>query len=115
MQRVLIVDDEPGFLDGITTALECEGREIAGCSTFEDARNRLLTEDFDILLTDVRLGAFNGIQLAIIAHDRNPDIGLVVFSGFDDPVLRAEASGVGAQYLVKPVTAVQLLDLMATH
>jgi YesN/AraC family two-component response regulator len=114
MQRVLIVDDEPGFLEGITMALEREGREIVACSTFADARQRLLSDHVDILLTDVRLGAFNGIQLAIIARDRNPAIGVVVFSGFDDPVLRAEASEVGAQYLVKPVTAAQLLDLMAT-
>jgi DNA-binding response OmpR family regulator len=113
-QRVLIVDDEPGLLDGMTTALELGGREVVACRTFEDARQRLLTDDFDILLTDVRLGAYNGIQLAVIARAKNPDIGIIVFSGFDDPVLRAEAARVGAHYLVKPIGSEQLLDLMRT-
>jgi YesN/AraC family two-component response regulator len=60
----------------------------------------------------VRLGAFNGIQLAVIARDRNPDLGIIIFSGFDDPVLREEATHVGACYLVKPVTAERLLQLV---
>ena len=114
VQRVLVVEDEPALLDGMTAALELGGRQVVGCRTFEDARHRLLTEDFDILVTDVRLGAYNGIQLAVIARNKNADIGIIVFSGFDDPVLRGEAARVGAHYLVKPVSAEQLLELMRT-
>ena len=39
-------------------------------------------------------------------------MGIVVFSGYDDPVLRQEAGRLGAAYLVKPVTAEQLLTLV---
>lgn len=111
-QRVLIVDDEPALLEAMEIAFARVGRELVACSTFADARQRLLTEHFDVLVTDVRLGAFNGLQLAVIAHDKNPTMKLVVFSGFDDPVLRDEAANLGASYVVKPVTADQLLDLI---
>jgi len=112
-QRVLIVDDEPALLEAIKIAFTRAGREVVACDSFEAARDRLLAEDFDVMLTDVRLGAFNGLQLAVIARDQDREMGIIVFSGFDDPVLRAEAAGLGASYLVKPVSAEHLLELMA--
>lgn len=111
-RRVLIVDDQLALLEGLEIAFERAGQEVVACRTFEDARNRLLTEDFHCLVTDVRLGAFNGLQLAVIARDKSRDMGIIVFSGFDDPVLREEAAHLGASYLVKPVTAEQLLELV---
>ena len=111
--RVLIVDDEPALLDAMRLAFEGAGRHVVACRSFEEARSRLLAEDFDAMVTDVRLGAFNGIQLAVIARDRNRSMAIVVFSGFDDPVLREEAAHLGATYVVKPVTAEHLLELMA--
>jgi DNA-binding NtrC family response regulator len=109
-RRVLVVDDEPALLDAVRYAFERAGLEVVACRSFEDARTRILSEDFDALVTDVRLGAFNGLQLAVIARNRLPNLGIVVFSGYDDPVLREEASGLGAAYLVKPVTGERLLQ-----
>ena len=37
---------------------------------------------------------------------------MVVFSGFDDPVLREEAERVGAPFLVKPVSSEVLVNLL---
>lgn len=65
-----------------------------------------------MLLTDVRLGAFNGLQLAVIARDAHPEMQIIVFSGFDDPVLREEAGHLGATYVVQPVTSSDLLKLL---
>lgn len=113
-RRLLLVDDEPSVLDTLSTAFELAGVQVDACRSFEDARARLFTDAYDVLMTDVRLGAFNGLQLAVIARDKDPGIRIIVFSGFDDPVLRAEANRVGARYLVKPVTAGQLLELMPT-
>lgn len=109
-RRVLVVDDEPALLDAVRYAFERAGLEVVACRSFEDARTRILSEAFDALVTDVRLGAFNGLQLAVIARNRLPNLAIVVFSGFDDPVLREEASGLGAAYLVKPVTGERLLQ-----
>ena len=109
-RRVLVVDDEPALLDAVRYAFERAGLQVVACRSFEDARTRILSEDFDALVTDVRLGAFNGLQLAVIARNRLPNLAIVVFSGFDDPVLREEASGLGAAYLVKPVTGERLLQ-----
>ena len=108
-RRVLVVDDDLGFLEGVEMALTNPGQEVHAYANFEEARTALRTTAFDALLTDVRLGAFNGLQLALIARTDNPHIRIIVISGIDDPVLRDEAAAMGAEYLVKPVTA-QLLQ-----
>ncbi len=115
LQRVLIVDDEPNLLEAIRVAFERAHREVVACRTFEEAREKVLTEDFDCLITDVRLGAFNGLQLAVMARDRNREIGIIVFSGFDDSVLREEAEHLGATYLVKPVSSERLLQFVDNY
>lgn len=112
-RRILVVDDEPALLDAVEHAFERAGHDVVACRSFEDARSKILSERFDALVTDVRLGAFNGLQLAVIARANDPDLGIIVFSGFDDPVLRGEATGLGAAYLVKPVTAEMLMDELA--
>ncbi len=110
--RILIVDDDASLLDVLQRAFQNAGAEVVAHSTFEGARRALHDEAFDALLTDVRLGAFNGLQLAVISRDAHPETRVIVFSGFDDPVLRSEAERVGATYVVKPVTTEILLELV---
>ena len=103
--RVFVVDDEPALAESLRLGLQNYGHDVEMSRSFEDARRRLLAGTFDVLITDVRLGAFNGLQLAVIARGNNPTMRIVVFSGFDDPVLREEATALNATYLVKPVSA----------
>ncbi len=110
--RILIVDDDAPLLEVLQRAFQNAGAEVVAHSTFEGARRALQDDTFDALLTDVRLGAFNGLQLAVISRDAHPEIRVIVFSGFDDPVLRSEAERVGATYVVKPVTTDILLELV---
>jgi len=110
--RLLIVDDDVSLLDAMQRALRDSLRLVVACDSFEKARQMLKDQTFDALITDVRLGAFNGLQLAVMARDMYPDMRLIVFSGFDDPVLRADAEQIGAAYLVKPVASMELLKLL---
>ena len=113
--RVLIVDDDPSLIDVLERGFSDAGLEVVAHTTFEGARQALRSDRFDALLTDVRLGAFNGLQLAVVARDSFPDMRIVVFSGFDDPVLHSEAQHIGATYLVKPVTADVLTKLLRSE
>jgi two-component system response regulator GlrR len=110
--RILIVDDDTGLLDAMQRSLRDSVRTVIACDSFEKARQMLKDQSFDALITDVRLGAFNGLQLAVMARDMHPNMRLVVFSGFDDPVLRADAEQIGAIYLVKPVASSEILRLL---
>ena len=109
---VLLVDDDLSLLEAIQRAFTEAGEDVVAHSTFEGARRALRERTYDALLTDVRLGAFNGLQLAVIARDSHPNIRVVVFSGFDDAVLRHDAESIGATYLVKPVGFHELLKII---
>jgi len=107
--RVLIVDDDEVYLDGMKELLEEAGYEVFLATSFEDGRQKLRDRAPDLLIIDVRLGAFNGLQLISTGQLHIPAI---VVTGFDDTVLRADAGGFGASYLVKPIKPSALLALI---
>lgn len=108
---VLIVEDHRPTLQGLQQIFHEVATTVIACATFEEAREAILTLDVNVLLSDVRLGPFNGLQLAIIARHRDPNMRILMFSGTDDPVLRAEADLLDATYLLKPLNPVHLLRL----
>lgn len=107
--RVLIVDDDEVYLDGMKELLEEAGYDVFLAGSFEDGRQKLRDRAPDLLIIDVRLGAFNGLQLISTGQVRIPAI---VVTGFDDAVLRADAGGFGASYLVKPIKPAALIALI---
>jgi DNA-binding response OmpR family regulator len=107
--RILVVDDDEGYLAGMKELLELRGHEPLLARTFEEGQRALRENAPDLLIADVRLGPFNGLQLIATGQVHVPTI---VVSGFDDPVLQADARTFGADYLVKPVDATALLALI---
>jgi two-component system response regulator YesN len=109
---LLIVDDDVDLLRPLSRFLSENGYTVVSCTAFDDAKQEISALRPDIVVTDVRLGAFNGLQLAMLARDLKPTARIIVFSGFDDPVLKEEARRIGATYLVKPVSGHTLLDVL---
>jgi DNA-binding response OmpR family regulator len=107
--RVLIVDDDKTTRAGLAELLEGAGYEPQPVGTFEEAMRILRTDPPDLLITDVRLGPFNGLQLLISSPRPVPAI---IITGFADPVLESDARRRGAEYVLKPVGAAKLLQLV---
>lgn len=112
MPRVLLVDDEPAVLETLAWGLRHGGYDVTTAGRFDEARRALLAAPPDALVTDVRLGAFNGLQLAIVMRDASATAPIIVLSGFDDPALRKDAERLGAVYLTKPLRAQELLGYL---
>jgi DNA-binding response OmpR family regulator len=109
MATILIVDDHRVTRLGLAELLEQAGYEVVTAATFPEARRILREDPPDLLIADVRLGSFNGLQLVISGPNRIPAI---VITGYADTVLEAEARRGGADYLVKPFEADRLLELI---
>jgi DNA-binding response OmpR family regulator len=107
---VMIVDDEPSVLGTLDRLIASWGHRTMAYGTFEQARHALATGNPDALVTDVRLGNYNGLQLVHLAKQRNPSAIVIAVSGIDDPVLRVEAANVGAAYLLKPTELPRLRE-----
>ena len=87
--RVLIVDDDEVYLDGMKELLEEAGYEVSVATSYDSGKYELREHAPDLLIIDVRLGAFNGLQLISTGQVHIPAI---VVTGFDDTVLRADAA-----------------------
>jgi DNA-binding NtrC family response regulator len=108
--RVLIVDDDGSTRRGLVQLLVQAGYDATAVGTFEEARRIISVTPPDLLITDIRLEEYNGLQLILNSPRTIPTI---VITGFADPVLEAEARRGGAEYLVKPVQPLQLLEVVA--
>ena len=110
LKRVIVVDDDRQVLRYLTELLQESGYDTVSCERFLDAKGILATSRPDLLLTDLRLGAYNGLQLAIFARERHPGLPVIVLTGYEDPTLRDEAARAGATFLIKPVPRAILIE-----
>ena len=102
-RQIVVVDDDQAVLDTFANVLRVWGYEPLPFNRFEDARTFLAENAADILIVDIRLGKYNGLQLIHLARQNHPQMVVVAVSGYDDPVLRAAAADAGAAYFVKPI------------
>jgi DNA-binding response OmpR family regulator len=111
---VLIAEDDPATLVGLAGYLRGEGFSAIPLPTFAEARRIMPFAKPDVVVADVRLGEYNGLQLAVQARGLDPPPVIIVTSGFDDPVLKAEAERLGATFLMKPFEPSQLLQMISS-
>jgi len=107
--RILIVEDHDATRQGLRALLTNAGYVVESASTFAEGRQSLAEQTPDLLIADVRLGEYNGLQLVAAAPLAVPSI---IVTGFPDPVLAAEALKLGAHYVVKPIAAEALITLI---
>ena len=112
-KTLMVVDDDRQVLRYLTETLREEGYNTVACERYQDAKGMIGSARPDLLVTDIRLGAYNGLQLALYAQNRYPGIPVIVLTGYEDPTLREEASKSGATFLVKPVRREMLLKTIA--
>lgn len=110
---ILIVDDDPATLDGLTALVEGAGYSALSAADYAEGRRLLTQLPVDLVIADVRLGAYNGLQLIVFAQSLPTPPRAIVTSGFDDRVLAEEARALGAPFLLKPIEPAHLLALIS--
>jgi CheY-like chemotaxis protein len=114
--RVLLVDDDPDSLEGLALLLQASGCVV---QTARDAGSTLtVLESFtpDVVVMDMGLPDLDGCELAqrLRGHAATSRSRLVALTGRAHADDRRRALEAGfASYLVKPVDAVQLLQVIA--
>ena len=110
---VLVVDSSPSILATTVEVLSSAGYACTSASSYSVAQVCLADTSPDLLITAVRLGAFNGLQIVIqrFLYDRSRRA--IVTDSAHDPVLEREARRAGAVYVVTPVSPQDLLAVVA--
>ena len=111
--RILVVDDDAGSLRGVVELLKRSGYEATGAGDFDEAKRVLTLDPPDLLIVDIRLGAFNGLHLVVRQRAQYPDRPIIVITGFYDSLLEAEATRQGAVYVAKPIEPGAFLEMVA--
>jgi DNA-binding NtrC family response regulator len=110
---VLIAEDDAATLAGWAAYIHDAGFSVVPASSFAEAHRLIAFVRPDVLVTDIRLGEYNGLQLVVQAGTLGPAPSVIVTSGFEDPVLVAEAERLGAIFLLKPVQPSRLVALIS--
>jgi DNA-binding NtrC family response regulator len=111
-RTILVVDIRVAVLRRTGDTLRRAGYEIFEAGSFEDAKRILLGRAPAILISGLRLAAFNGLHLVHLARLTRPDLNAIIVSASADAVLQTEAERVGASLLVEPVPPSTLLSLI---
>lgn len=79
-------------------------------SSFEDGKRLWQEITPAVLVVDIRLGQFNGLQLMMRARADRPDLKGIITCPFADQVLEAETKRFGGTFLIKPITPSQIVE-----
>ena len=110
---VLVVDLQPQTLARFVEPLRAAGYDVVGTNSFEAAKDRVTNHPPNLLISNARLGLFNGLHLVVRGRLDHPEMAAILTAPVKDPVLEAEASSYGASCVVAPQTSAEVLDLVS--
>jgi len=100
---ILIVDDEPIARENLEHILKKEGYEVTAVDNGSAAIQALEAREFDLVMTDLRMKAVDGIQVLERAKALYPTIEVIVITGYATVATAVAAMQKGAyHYLAKP-------------
>jgi DNA-binding response OmpR family regulator len=113
MANILMVSAS-GRGASLAELLQQAGHDVIAAGGLPEAKSLLAVHhDTDLLIAEIQLGAFNGLQLAIRHQISHPMMRSMVLSRAHDPVLSADAKACGAAYLAEPFGQEQFLERVA--
>ncbi|CAN5790926.1 hypothetical protein BH18ACI5_BH18ACI5_14830 [soil metagenome] len=108
--RILVLDDDKHALSGIVELLRDAGHVVTAAATFDTAKGLLAISTYELLITDIRLRGFNGIDLVRQCHTDFADMAIMIITGYDDERMEMEASRYGACFARKPIKPVEFMS-----
>lgn len=112
-KRALVVDDDRAMLDLMRFQLKDEGFEVSTAENGQKGLDFVQEKEFDIILTDLQLPDFSGIEMVKRCKEIAPDTEIIMVTGFGSMEKAIEATKAGAFYYVeKPIDFEDLLVLI---
>lgn len=115
--RVLLVDDQPLFREGLSTLLDLQEEiEIVGeADNGREALDQVAALRPDVVLMDVRMPVLDGVAAARQIREESPQVRVLMLTTFDDDEYVFEGLRAGAVgYLLKDVSSQQLMEAIKT-
>lgn len=108
--RVLLIDDEEGYLETLTKRLTKRNLAVSGASSGEKALGVLSESPFDVVVLDVKMPGMGGIETLKEIKRNDPLVEVIMLSGHADLGDAINGMQLGAfDYLLKPVDIDELV------
>jgi two-component system response regulator HydG len=82
MGRILVVDDHDSLRKGLVKALTNAGHDVEDASNGTVAIERLQDSQFDVVLTDLRMGGADGMDVLRTASKVQPHAAVILMTAF---------------------------------
>ena len=113
MAKILIVEDDVAFCQMLETFLTKKGYEVNASHTGNDALAKIKSNNYDIVLTDVRLPDRDGNEILQILKEEHPGTKVILMTGYAEVNLAVDAIKTGAfDYISKPINPEKMLQVV---
>ncbi len=101
-EKILVVDDEQSMVQFLGIVLRKEGYQVTTSSNGKDALEKVRSESFDAVITDIRMPGMDGIQLLEGIKKIDATLPVVIMTAYASQQSAIDAVNLGAfQYLIK--------------
>lgn len=109
--KILVVDDEPDFLETIIKRLKARGIEVAGVDSGLKALEFLDRGETDVIILDVKMPGMDGIEALREIKKKKPLVEVIMLTGHASVESGIQGMELGAfDYVMKPVALDELLE-----
>ncbi len=111
---ILCVDDEPSILKSLKRQLSFEGWNLLFAESAADGLRMLEEQNIDLILSDVRMPAMDGIEFLGRVREIKPSIIRIILTGFaqTNSVTKALSEGIAQQIILKPWNDKELIEVI---
>lgn len=111
---ILVVDDEGANRYSVRKALQKVGYTVDEAPGGEEALEMIKNQEYDVVLTDIRMAGIDGVELLRRIKDMSPDAIVILMTGYASLTTAIEALRLGAHdYLIKPGTSMDIRQSIA--
>lgn len=112
--KILLVEDDTNIATGLQKVMRANGYDVTALSRGDTGLERALAEQFDVVVTDLKLPGLDGLELVRQLHQAKPKLPIILITAHGTTEIAIEATKWGAfDYVPKPFEVEELLDLTA--
>jgi len=114
-KKVLVIDDEQIVLDSVCRILKEENCEVEISLRGQQGLDRALSEEYDMVLTDIRMPTIGGMRILRDVKRVKPSVPVIIMTGYATVKSAVQAMKLGAaDYIEKPFTPEELLNTVSS-
>lgn len=107
--EALVVEPTLDEILRVTSPLVAVGFRVTAADNFAQAKSLLASQRPAVLVTALRLGAYNGLHLVLRGKTIQPKLAAIVLSPTVDAVLQSDAEAMGATFVITPIAGRDLV------